>query len=213
MYCRLNLDHFLFCVRSHYVWFWKQCTFLWGHISCISFTSSPRLTTLPLLGPVSPIHIFLECSDPCSSGLYDHERGASSRPHISTVQWSRLPTDDMWVIFPSIHLQKIICDLIGLTKTSTLLNDINVGPAQLFVNSMSTRTKALAAVELLPQDQKHLHPNLELQRGQGWIPVSRGARLGTTFKTVLGGDIPATQRMQAMLWVHLNTKHQQEVFF
>jgi hypothetical protein len=59
-------------------------------------------------------------------------------------------------------LQKIICDPIGLTKTSTLLNDINIGPAQLFVNSMSTRTKALAAVELLPQDQKHLHPNLEL---------------------------------------------------
>ena len=36
-------SYFLFCVRYHYVWFWKQCTFLWGCISCISITSSPQL--------------------------------------------------------------------------------------------------------------------------------------------------------------------------
>jgi hypothetical protein len=59
-------------------------------------------------------------------------------------------------------LQKITCNSLGLTKTSTLSNNIKVGPAQLFVNSMSTQMKALAAVELLLQDLKHLHPNLEL---------------------------------------------------
>ena len=49
-----------------------------------------------------------------------------------------------------------------MAKTSTLLSDIKVGPAQLFVNSMSMWMKALTAVEFLPQDLKHLHPYLEL---------------------------------------------------
>lgn len=43
-------------------------------------------TTLPLLGPVSPIHVFLECSDPCTADFTITSVGASSRPHISTVQ-------------------------------------------------------------------------------------------------------------------------------
>ncbi|EDQ99181.1 uncharacterized protein LACBIDRAFT_317463 [Laccaria bicolor S238N-H82] len=52
--------------------------------------------------------------------------------------------------------------MICLMKTSTLLSDIKFGPVQLFVNSMPTWIKALAAAKLLPQDLKHLHPNLEL---------------------------------------------------
>ena len=43
-------SYFLSCMRSHYVWFWKQCTFLWGRISCISITSSPQLRKPHSLG-------------------------------------------------------------------------------------------------------------------------------------------------------------------
>ena len=43
---------------------------------CILNTSSLRLK-IPhsMLGPVSLIHVFLECSDPCSSGLHNHKGG------------------------------------------------------------------------------------------------------------------------------------------
>ena len=80
-------------------------------------------TTLPVLGPVSPIHIFLECLDPCSSGLHNHEGGVVC-PHeliSSTMQRSGLPTEDMCAIVPSIRLQKIIFNSLGVMKTSTLL--------------------------------------------------------------------------------------------
>ena len=41
MYCPSIVDWiWILCMRSHYVWFWKQCTFLWGRISCISITLS-----------------------------------------------------------------------------------------------------------------------------------------------------------------------------
>ena len=86
-------------------------------------------TTLPVLGPVSPIHIFLECSDPCSSRLHNHEGGMVCPLELisSTMQRSGLPTDNMCAIVPSICLQKIIFNSLGVTKTSILLSDIKVG--------------------------------------------------------------------------------------
>ncbi|KAF8959473.1 hypothetical protein BDZ97DRAFT_1654599 [Flammula alnicola] len=72
---------------------------------------------------------------------------------------------------------------------------------------MPTRMKTLAAVELLPQGLKHLHPNLELSRGQGRIHDAQDGKLGTTtLKAVPEGAILAILRTKTVHPVHLKVK-------
>jgi hypothetical protein len=66
---------------------------------------------------------------------------------------------------------------------------------------------APAVVELLTQDPKHLHLNLEPRKGQGQLHDALIVKLGTqTFKIVLGGVELAVHMTKTMEWAHLEAQ-------
>jgi hypothetical protein len=69
---------------------------------------------------------------------------------------------------------------------------------------------APAVVELLTQDLKHLHLNLEPPKGQGQLHDALNEKPGTwTFKIVLEGVVLALHMTKTMEWAHLGAQNLQ----
>lgn len=82
-------------------------------------------------------------------------------------------------------------------KSSIHLNNSKAGPAKHFVNVISMWMKALTAVELLPQDLRHLLHCLELLKVLGCRHDNQHVTFETmTLRTVPEGAVPVKPRMK-----------------